>query len=146
CQYSADTAVMGRLYKKLVTKGVLTDKSFINPTAGEFYRYLEQEGRERYFYLTPDEMIAFVASESVATLRDYAMVPDIASSKSNRSIAREKYDRYLQNTFTVRPIEPGVDKDMLTPRESKRIIHFVKLPTSAALNSLGALVESDPDS
>lgn len=139
--YVVDSLQFSLNYEKLLQAGVINEKSFVNPTAFHFFQYLKQEVRETYFYLTPDELIAFVAEVSSRDNNGYILIPSEAES-ANRTTHRPKYDKFLRHSLSVRPLDKTSGLD-LTPFEKKRLIKFTKKPYGQAVELLANLISQD---
>lgn len=136
--YGIDSLKFSLHYEKLLHAGIVSERSFVNPTAFHFFQYLKQEVRETYFYLTPDELIAFIAEVSSRDNNGYVLVPSQGES-ANRTTHRPKYDEFLRQSLSVRPLDETLKVD-LTPFEKKRLIQFAKMPYNQALEMLENLI------
>jgi SAM-dependent methyltransferase len=143
--YLADSLQLSLFYESLTARGFLNDESFSNRTAIDFYTYLKQEAQELYFYLTPDEAVAVFAAVSNESDREYMLVPSAKNESMNRTVQRPKYENFLNESMTITSLDPLVASEQLIPKENKQIIHFVKMPTMAAITRLKNLTTDAHD-
>lgn len=143
--YSVDSLQLSLHYEKLLSDGVLDEAAFVNPTAFRFYQYLKQEARETYFYLTPDELIAFAMDASCRAADGYVLVPSSFDGTTNRTARRPKYDAFLQQSMSVHSLEGTTADSNVTPCEKKRLIQFTKKTHCAAMEMFDQLSAADKD-
>lgn len=138
-----DTKLLSLLYSKLSDANAITLESFSDSVVANFFSYIQQEAQELYFYLTPDEIIALCAYESMKS-QDYILVPLSFEPPYNKSSRRQHYESYLESTVVVNSFDHSVSDNELTPSDTKRVIHFRKAPLQEGLGLLKEVVETSP--
>lgn len=127
--YGIDSLKFSLHYEKLLHAGIVSERSFVNPTAFHFFTVLLS---------LPDELVAFIAEVSSRDNNGYVLVPSQGES-ANRTTHRPKYDEFLRQSLSVRPLDETLKVD-LTPFEKKRLIQFAKMPYNQALEMLENLI------
>ena len=136
-----DYRIFGLLYediKELFLKNFKTCE--FNYLDEEIAKYLKREGEEHYFYLSPDEFIAYVGEETLTELTCDAKILAPINAQSNYFIARSGYQDLLQQNCLIKDFNGNT----FLPREGKRIIHFAKMSVEKAYKVYLEIIEQNP--
>jgi len=141
CVIFLDYKIFGLLYEEIKKRFLDTAcMQVVDEAEEETAKYLKREGEEHYFYASPDEFITYVGRTTLQESSTDCTILAPMNSQENKFIPRLGYQELLTQCSSITDNEGN----LVTLKEGKRIINFIKMPVARAVKVYQAIIDNNP--